>query len=211
MFVIIINIAYHIFFMNKVRTMYREKFETALTGNTVSSVKQEQIASLESELVKLRNESVQQNTAALAQVQKSILMNNAQPFITAPPPPVTPPKDSCDCEAKVEQILDKYMKNKEDNDMIYNELTPEQMQPLGSYDDTFTNKFNHGFAYLNTSKWAPPQRKTPICKTDYRSSVYPITTTGYPVDVMQYDESRKITPPDNINVNYIKKRLNEDI
>lgn len=208
MFVLIVNIAYHIFFMNQVRAFYREKFEAGITGNTIPPVKQEQIASLEKELVRLRQESAQQHAVALQQTSSSVLMNNSQAFIT---PPSKPPSDSCDCEAKVERILDDYMKKKDMTDNRYNELRPEQMEPMGSYDATFTNRFDHGFTYLNTSKWAPPQRNTPVCKTESRCPVCPVSTSGYPVDVLQYDSSRKVMPPDNINVNYVKDQLNKSV
>jgi hypothetical protein len=203
MFVVIMNLAYHVFFMNKVRMYYREKFD----GNTISTLKQEQMAALERELTRLRNESAAEAGAALTKAKDAILMNNSQPFITPPPPPATS-TDSCNCDAKVESIIDKYMKKKSESDMQYNQLTPEQMQPLGSYDNTFTNKWDHGFTYLNTSKWAPPQRNSPVCKTEAKCPVCPVTTAGYPVGVLEYDESRKVMPPDNINVNYIKDQLN---
>ena len=92
--------------------------------------------------------------------------------------------------------------------MAYNQLTPDQMQPLGSYDKTFTNKWNHGFTYLDTSRWAPPSRNPPVCKTEARCPVCPVSTSGYPVDVLEYDDTRKVMPPDNININYIKDQLN---
>jgi hypothetical protein len=34
----------------------------------------------------------------------------------------------------------------------YNQLTPEQMQPLGSYDKTISNKWDNTYTLLNTSK-----------------------------------------------------------
>jgi len=205
-FVIVINIAYHLLLMDKIRLMYREKFETA-SGSTIPMVKQEQMAALEKELVRLRSESQIEAIAAMSdnKVQTSVLMNNSQPFIQ---PPVSVPKsDSCDCDAKVERIINEYVKKKGD-DQPYNQLTPQQMEPLGSYDKTFTNKWDHGFTYLDTSKWAPPQRNTPVCKTEMRCPVCPVSTAGYPVSVLEYDESRKVLPPDNININYIKEQLN---
>lgn len=205
MFVVVINVAYHVFFMNKVRMFLKEKFDT----NTISTVKQEQMAALEQELNKLRNESQAMATTALDKARESVLLNNSQPFITPPSVPVK--SDSCDCDAKVEKIIDTYMKKKGDDDMKYNQLTPEQMQPMGTYDNTFTNKWDHGFTYLNTSKWAPPQRKTPVCKTDARCPVCPVATLGYPVGVLEYDDSRKVMPPDNINVNYVKEQLNNSV
>lgn len=95
------------------------------------------------------------------------------------------------------------------SDMKYNQLSPESLQPLGSYDNTFTNKWDHGFTYLSTDKWAPSKMQTPpVCKTEKQCPICPITTSGYPIGLMEFDNSRKVLGPDNININYIKEKLN---
>ena len=124
------------------------------------------------------------------------------------------------CDKKVAEILSKYLakgkyiddkglvSNMLDNDMKYNQLNPEEMQPLGTYDNTFTNKWDHGFTYLNTDKWAPPIRKLQQNKIEKECTTCPTLTNGYPLNLMEFDNSRKILPPDNINLDYIKDRLN---
>ena len=47
--------------------------------------------------------------------------------------------------------------------------------------------------------------KPPLCKTDDNCKVCSTTTTGYPVNVLEWNRSRKIMPADNINVDYINK------
>lgn len=128
--------------------------------------------------------------------------------------------DSCDCNKKLENVLIKYLsagkyidehglvQNLLESDMKYNQLDPTLLQPLGSYDKTFTNKWNHGFTYLSTDKWAAPLRQTGPCKVEKQCPVCPVATAGYPTNLMEFDESRKALPPDNISIDYIKEKLN---
>ena len=89
--------------------------------------------------------------------------------------------------------------------MKYSELDPNMHIPLGKYSNDFTNNFEYGYAYLNTNKWNVPMYKPPSCKTDDNCKVCSSTTTGYPVNVKEWNSSRKIMPPDNINIEYINK------
>jgi hypothetical protein len=124
-------------------------------------------------------------------------------------------------DQKIEEAIMKYLSkgkyidergmisNIINSDMKYNQINPELLQPLGSYDNSFTNKWNQGFTYLSTDKWAPPKSQTqPICKTEKQCPICPVTTSGYPLGLMDFDNSRKILGPDNINIDYIKERLN---
>ena len=69
--------------------------------------------------------------------------------------------------------------------------------PLGKYDSTFTNDFEYGYAYLNTNKWRIPENHPSVCKTSSSCQICPMNTSGYPVDVKEWNSSRKIMPPDN--------------
>ena len=89
--------------------------------------------------------------------------------------------------------------------MKYTQLDPEMHIPLGKFSSDFTNNFEYGYAYLNTNKWRVPMYKPPVCKSDEYCKVCPSTTKGYPVDVKEWNQSRKIMPPDNINIEYINK------
>jgi hypothetical protein len=93
-------------------------------------------------------------------------------------------------------------------DMKYNTLNPEQMEPLGSYDASFSNKWDNAFSILNTDKWKPPPSKIPICKQEKKCPVCPTLTSGYPLSVYDFDKSRYIMGPDNISVDYIKQLNN---
>jgi hypothetical protein len=94
-------------------------------------------------------------------------------------------------------------------DLKYNtQLTPGQMQPLGSYDNTFNNKWDNAYTILNTDKWRPPLGKTPVCKQEKECPVCPSMTSGYPLSVLDFDKSRYVMGPDNINIDYVNQLNN---
>jgi len=94
-------------------------------------------------------------------------------------------------------------------DLKYNtQLTPGQMQPLGSYDNTFNNKWDNAYTILNTDKWRPPLGKTPVCKQERQCPVCPSMTSGYPLSVLDFDKARYVMGPDAINMDYINQLNN---
>jgi len=126
--------------------------------------------------------------------------------------------NECNCEKKVNEAINKYLKNGkyiDDNgiikniinsDMIYNQLDTTMLQSLGSYDNSFSNKWDKGYTYLNTSKWSVP--KVSIPQPPNINNIHSSLTSGYPINVLEFDNSRKILGPDSINLQYIKDKLN---
>ena len=124
----------------------------------------------------------------------------------------------CNCENKVKEAVDKYLKNGkyiDDNgiikniinsDMIYNELDISMLQSLGSYDNSFSNKWDKGYTYLDTSKWTVP--KVQIAEPPNINNIMSSLTPGYPINLLEFDNSRKVLGPDKINLQYIKDKLN---
>ena len=92
------------------------------------------------------------------------------------------------------------------NESRYTELPEEMTKPLGSYDDTMTNKWNHGYTYLNTDKWSVPMVRPPVCINTTPCNVCPSNTSGYPVNLMDFDNSRKISST-KMNKQYIKDKF----
>jgi len=88
------------------------------------------------------------------------------------------------------------------------QLSPGQMQALGSYDNTFNNKWDNAYTILNTEKWRPRHGHPPVCKQEKVCPVCPTLTTGYPLSVMDFDKSRSVMGPDGISVGYINKLNN---
>lgn len=130
---------------------------------------------------------------------------------------------SNDCEAKIEKYLDRLFKegkyfdkngllqNVMNNDMRYSQLTDTQMQPLGSNDMTMNNSWENDYVLLNTDKWKVPQSSPYKCKQEKECPICPSLTNGYPVNVKDFNNARKIMPPDNINIDYIKDKLNSGL
>ena len=68
--------------------------------------------------------------------------------------------------------------------------------------------YEYGYSYLPPEKWFPQPAHPPVCVTEKESAVRPMMTVGLPADLKEWDASRRITPPANINVDYIKDKLN---
>ena len=97
-----------------------------------------------------------------------------------------------------------------DSEMKYTQLDPRMHKPLGEHTKDFGNKFEYGYSYLNTDKWTVPMYRPPVCKTDNDCKVCPSATSGYPVDLKEWNKSTKIMPPDNISLEYINKLNQQD-
>lgn len=78
--------------------------------------------------------------------------------------------------------------------------------PLGSHINT--GSMDKGYWYLPPSEWYPQPTFPPICATERKCLVQPAYTTGVPMNLKEWDDFARITPPDNINVDYIKNVLN---
>lgn len=101
------------------------------------------------------------------------------------------------------------MKTKEVSEMKYSQLPKGFHEPLGSYDATFNNKFEHGYTYLHTDKWQLPEKRPPVCVTQKKCPICPSITSGYPLNLKEWNSSRNVMK-DNISLEYTKDILNED-
>lgn len=95
------------------------------------------------------------------------------------------------------------------NDFQYVTQPPEYYEPLGKPNATMRFDFDHGFTYLNTDKWTVPQRHPPVCISNAKPNVCPITTgrDNY-VRVSEFHDRQRTMPHDSINVKYIQDKLN---
>jgi hypothetical protein len=78
--------------------------------------------------------------------------------------------------------------------------------PLGQ--NYNTGDFEYGYAFLPPEKWYPQPPVPPVCVAEKKCAVCPVLTMGGPVDLKEWNDSRRITPPDNINTKFIKEKLN---
>lgn len=118
--------------------------------------------------------------------------------------------------SELEELRKKEGTDTDDINKINNEKLSVLLDELGYHDhnhipvdkDYKSEPFDYGYYYLPPEKWYPTPPFPPVCVTSQPCDVCPVFTTGSPVDVMQWHTSRRITPPDNISIDYIKEKLN---
>lgn len=76
------------------------------------------------------------------------------------------------------------------NSMKYSVKDKEYYKSLGS---GISKKWSSQYSILDTKNWAVPAYKPPVCVTNMRCKVCPDTTSGYPVNLMEWDESTKVS------------------
>jgi hypothetical protein len=79
-------------------------------------------------------------------------------------------------------------------------FTDQSLKPLGENGNGLTNTWDHDYILLNTDKWAPALKPTPVCKTEKICPVCPNLTSGYPLMLRDFDSSRRVTPPINADI-----------
>ena len=76
----------------------------------------------------------------------------------------------------------------------YNELPPDFYKPLGSNE---LSLWDNQYSILNTDKWKVPMPNPPVCVNNTPCNVCPTTepegTAGYPLNLKEWDSSRKFT------------------
>ena len=68
--------------------------------------------------------------------------------------------------------------------------------------------YEYGYSFLPPEKWFPVPPHPPVCVSEKKCPICPVTTTGTPVDMKEWNDSRRITPGDVINIDYAKDVLN---
>ena len=91
---------------------------------------------------------------------------------------------------------------------IVNEIEYTDYNHLPLADGYNVGDFEYGYSFLPPEKWYPEPPFPPLCVSEKRCPVMPSYTTGTPLDVKEWNEARRVTPPDNIKTKYIKEKLN---
>jgi hypothetical protein len=102
-------------------------------------------------------------------------------------------------QAKDEESADDV--EEEEGDMKYNQLPARSMMPLAP-------KPVYGEVFVDPEAWYPPCLRPPICVTNSPCPVQPVYTQGTYIDLLEWDDSRRITAPDNIQTQYVNDVLN---
>jgi hypothetical protein len=66
----------------------------------------------------------------------------------------------------------------------------------------------YGYNFLPPTNWFPVPAHPPVCVSEKQQTVCPVFTEGASVDLKEWHDSRRITPPDRINTDYVKDKLN---
>ena len=72
-------------------------------------------------------------------------------------------------------------------------LIPQQKKHIGANDSTMNNKWDNTYTLLNTDKWRLPTPRPPVCVSNDNCSVCPSTTSGYPINLKEWDNARYVT------------------
>jgi hypothetical protein len=89
------------------------------------------------------------------------------------------------------------------NDMPYNDYNH---LPIPT--NYVTPQQDFGYSFLPPEKWYPQPPNPPICVSEKECPVCPIYTGGTDLSAMQWNDSLRVTPPDNINTSYVTEKLN---
>lgn len=97
---------------------------------------------------------------------------------------------------------------RQESGIISNEIDYTDYHHLPLADGYDVGSFEYGYSFLPPEKWYPEPPFPPLCVSEKRCPVLPAYTTGTPLDVKEWNEARRVTPPDNIKTSYIKEKLN---
>lgn len=75
-------------------------------------------------------------------------------------------------------------------------------------DDYKSSMDELGYWFLPPEKWYPTPPFPPVCVSEKSCPVCPVYTQGAPIDVKEWHNAGRITPPDRINTKFIKEKLN---
>lgn len=106
-------------------------------------------------------------------------------------------------DAKKQRINTRYEKGVMDDEMKYTDFNH---LPMAS--GYLSKNYEHGFSFLPPEKWYPEPPRPPICVAEKRCPVMPMYAQGLPADVKEWDTSRRITGPIEVDTEYIEEKMN---
>ena len=90
-----------------------------------------------------------------------------------------------------------------DSEMVYNDYN---RLPLS--EDTGNMDYEYGYTFMPPEKWYPTPPNPPVCVSEKKCPVCPVYTEGTNLELKQWNDSRRVTQPDNMNVAFIRDKLN---
>ncbi len=94
------------------------------------------------------------------------------------------------------------------DDVITSDMKYTDYNHLPLADGYDSRDYEYGYSFLPPEKWYPQPPFPPVCVTNKRCDVFPMFTTGSNLDLKEWNSSLRVSAPDNINVDYIREKLN---
>lgn len=131
-------------------------------------------------------------------------------------------QEKCNCDVVAEKAITRFLQNRRmldtngmlhyaDNyigDMGYSQIKLDKYIPLGEPGNGVYNSWDlSNYSIINSDRWKPSTDIIPSCKKGDVVIPQPISDKE-PTNLLNWDYSRKILPPDDINTNFINKQLN---
>jgi hypothetical protein len=120
-------------------------------------------------------------------------------------------------KTKDEDESDEEYESDEETDVPYSQLSSEHYEKMGvmnnpnrhslrdpKYKDRVYNG-EPGDWMIPPEEWYPACTRPPVCTTNNGCPVQPVYTSGTNIDLREFDNSRRITQPENLSVPFIKK------
>jgi len=71
--------------------------------------------------------------------------------------------------------------------------------------------FEYGYSFLPPKDWYPLPPYPPVCVSNQNTPVQPVYLDSTTMDLKEWHETSKITPPDSINTSYVTNELNSKV
>ena len=95
------------------------------------------------------------------------------------------------------------------NDLLVNEMIYSDFNRLPpSFND---EDFEYGYSFLPPKDWYPLPPYPPVCVSNKNSPVQPVYLDTMTMDLKEWHETQKITPPDSINTAFVTNELNSKV
>ena len=78
--------------------------------------------------------------------------------------------------------------------------------PLGANVNSQNSDFSYSF--LPPDKWYPVPPHPPVCITEMKCPVCPVSSDSSTVDLKEWNDARRVTPGDAVNTKYLNEKLN---
>lgn len=188
---------------------------TSVDNNLITTPIPSNVLTLSQSNVPTPSQSIEQSTTLLSSglpSQKSIINQTI----------ASNKAESCNCDDIANKAITKFLTNRrildkngmlhyaDDyfGDMGYSQLRLDNYIPLGASGDGVYDKWDLAeYSIVNTNRWKPSEKNTSKCSSDILPEPQPIGNK-VPLNLQNWNYSKKVMPPDQININYINEKLN---